>query len=142
MAENSVNNNTGLALPGWYWSSGLHDAVITSFEEQVLEYDHTVSNPIRNCLSLKIDAKGALYDNTMKEIKLYNYKLITDLGVLNEYNWWLDDNLTKNGYCYTLQIRLELCRGRKETVFSVRFENAEVIRSELKPQYYKGIRVK
>ena len=102
--------------PDWYWESGLHDASIIGAEVYEFPFDYNKytaekNKYDRNVLSLRIDAKGALYDSRVKEIRFYNYKLLpesVDLMSLepSEKNkvWWLADQLTEQNEKYELDI--------------------------------------
>ena len=125
----------------WYWESGLHDACIIGAEtyEFPFDYDKYTAEKNkydRNMLSLRIDAKGAVYDSRVKEIRFYNYKLLpesTDLTSLepSEKNkvWWLADQLTEQNGKYELDILLEICvPHQKQFHLKLRFDRAEVDR--------------
>ena len=67
--------------PDWYWTTGLHDAGIVGVESFEFPFDYNKfigekSKYNRNLLVLKINAKGALYDTSVEEIRLYNYKIL------------------------------------------------------------------
>ena len=122
--------------PEWYWVNGLHDAGIIGVESYEFSFDYNKfaeekSNYNRNLLILKIDAKGALYDNFVEEIRLYNYKILTpDISL--EYKktiWWLADRLTVNENYYILEIDLQVFDAYpKDFTFKIKFEKAEVKR--------------
>ena len=127
--------------PDWYWESGLHDASIIGVDtyEFPFDYDKYTAKKNkydRNVLSLRIDAKGALYDSRVKEIRFYNYKLLpesVDLMSLepSEKNkvWWLADQLTEQNEKYELDILLEICvPHQKQFHLKLRFDRAEVDR--------------
>ena len=86
--------------PEWYWINGLHDAGIVGVEISEFPFDYNKfvrekNKYNRNLLVLKINAKGALYDNSVEEIHLYNYKILTpDISLENRKTiWWLADRL-------------------------------------------------
>ena len=127
--------------PDWYWESGLHDASIIGVDayEFPFDYDKYTAKKNkydRNVLSLRIDAKGALFDSRVKEIRFYNYKLLpesVDLMRLepSEKNkvWWLADQLTEQNEKYELDILLEICvPHQKQFHLKLRFDRAEVDR--------------
>ena len=127
--------------PEWYWKAGLHDACIIGAEtyEFPFDYNKYTANKNkydRNMLSLRIDAKGALYDFCVKEIRFFNYKLLPesfDLAniVPSEKSkvWWLADQLTENNGRYELDVLLEICVPyQKQFHLKLRFERAEVDR--------------
>ena len=127
--------------PDWYWESGLHDASIIGVDtyEFPFDYDKYTAKKNkydRNVLSLRIDAKGALYDSRVKEIRFYNYKLLpesVDWMSLepSEKNkvWWLADQLTEQNEKYELDILLEICvPHQRQFHLKLRFDRAEVDR--------------
>ena len=127
--------------PDWYWENGLHDACIVGVESYEFPFDYNKYTAVknkydRNMLSLRIDAKGALYDSRVKEIRFYNYKLLpesVDLTSIepSEKNkvWWLADQLTGKGGKYELDILLEICvPHQKQFHIKFRFDRAEVDR--------------
>ena len=70
--------------PEWYWISGLHDSCIIGTESFEFPFDYNkfvgeknIYN--RNLITLRINAKGALYDNEVKEIRLFNYRILTEV---------------------------------------------------------------
>lgn len=116
------------ALPSWYWSAGLHDAKITHIGELTLPYDYKQKNPVRNCLILYINSRGAMFDTKVKEIHLYNYKILS-LAAEIEGSWWLSDSLSEENGKYVLTLFLQNPKTfPEEFTFTVRFEKAEVIR--------------
>ncbi len=122
--------------PDWYWVRGLHDACIVDVEAFEFPFDYNkfvgAKNKYnRNLMTLKINAKGALYDNTVKEIRLYNYKILTDNISLEgrEKAWWLADRLVDHGDYYTLEIDLQdFDSDPEDFTFKIKFEMAEVDR--------------
>ncbi len=122
--------------PNWYWVSGLHDACIVSVETFELPFDYNrfvgkKNKYDRNLMSLKINANGAMFDNTVKEIRLFNYKVLTDHISLEgrEKVWWLADRLVDYGDYYTLEIDLQDLDAFPENfTFKIKFERAEVDR--------------
>lgn len=116
-----MNNTT----PPWYWTNGLHDAQITSFDVVKLDYDYTLKNPIRNYLQLNLNSKNALFDTSIKAIRFYNFKCDN----LNEFNktYWLSDELNKVDGKFILKISLTKLNGEFPDV-EIKFDDAEVIR--------------
>ena len=123
-------------IPEWYWKSGLHDAAIIGVESFEFPFDYNKfvgekSKYNRNLFVLKIDAKGALFDTSVKEIHLFNYKIISDTVNLQgrKKAWWLSDRLTAENGSYLLEIHLQdLDSFPEEFTFKVKFAKAEVIR--------------
>ena len=122
--------------PEWYWTAGLHDACITGVETFEFPFDYNKfigqkNNYDRNLLTLKINAKGAIYDTEVKEIRLFNYKILSqDISLENRTKvWWLADRLEYNNDYYTLEIDLQDFDSYPENfTFAIKFERAEVIR--------------
>ena len=122
--------------PEWYWISGLHDACIIGTEsfEFPLNYHKFISEKNkynRNLITLRINAKGALYDNDVKEIRLFNYRILTeDISLKGRDKvWWLADRLVDHGNYYTLEIDLQdFDSDPEEFTFKIKFERAEVDR--------------
>ena len=84
-------------------------------------------------LIIRLDSKQALFDYLVKEIKLYNYKIITSEISSSDLqkSWWLSDRLTNENDKYRLNISLK--RVGKQSIedfeFVVQFSTAEVTRS-------------
>ena len=95
--------------PDWYWVNGLHDACIVDAEyfEFPFDYNKFVENKNsydRNLMLLKINASGALYEQEIKEIKLFNFKNISIFMLIFAICslWWRRNaarmmKITKNG---------------------------------------------
>ena len=122
--------------PAWYWVKGLHDAHITLVEsfEFPFDYDRYTREKNtydRNCLTLTLDAAGAMFDTSVKAIRLYNYKYLTPETALEGHGtlWWIGDRLTVSDGRFELEIDLYDSEGFPED-FSVRirFDRAEVER--------------
>ena len=122
--------------PEWYQISGLHDACIIGTESFEFPFDYNKfigekNKCNRNLLTLKINAKGALYDNEVKEIRLFNYRILTEGISLEgrEKVWWLADRLFDHGNYYTLEIDLQdFDSYPEEFTLKIKFERAEVDR--------------
>ena len=102
--------------PEWYWRSGLHDAQIIGVDSFALDYDWTLPDPDRNYLALRLDASNAMFDVRVKEIRLYNYKVLPkdlDLGILPE-SWWKWDKLSLENEKYILEIYAEKFRSHRQ----------------------------
>ena len=123
-------------LPEWYWISGLHDACIIGTESFEFPFDYNKfvgekNKYNRNLITLRINAKGALYDNEVKEIRLFNYRILTEDISLEGRDkvWWLSDRLVDHGNYYTLEIDLQdFDAYPEEFTFKIKFERAEVDR--------------
>ena len=122
--------------PEWYWISGLHDACIIGTESFEFPFDYNKfvgekNKYNRNLITLRINAKGALYDNDVKEIRLFNYRILTEDISLEDRDkvWWLADRLVDHGNYYTLEIDLQdFDAYPEEFTFKIKFERAEVDR--------------
>ena len=122
--------------PDWYWVNGLHDACIVDVEyfEFPFDYNKFVGNKNsydRNLMVLKINASGALYEQDIKEIKFFNFKIITNNIELQGRNkvWWLADRLTEKDGHYYLEIDLQDFDSYPEDfIFEIKFDRAEVVR--------------
>lgn len=127
--------------PEWYWESGLHDACIIGMDTYEFPFDYNKytaekSKYDRNMLTLKIDAKGAMYDFRVKEIRFFNYNILSESVDMTSIKspdknkvWWLADQLTENNGKYELDILLEICVPcQKQFHFKLRFDRAEVDR--------------
>ncbi len=137
MQKNKINQVKHTeAFPEWYWTKGLHDAAI--FDAEVFEFPFDYNKYIgeknkynRNLFTLKIDAKGALFDNRVKEIRLFNYKILSDDIELRGRKkvWWFSDRLTKENGHYILEIDLQdFDSFPQEFTFKIKFERGEVDR--------------
>ena len=119
------------AIPEWYWRGGLHDAQIIGVDAVVLDYDWTLPNPDRNYLLLRLDASNAMFDVRAKEIRVYNYKVLSTDVALEDLpeSWWKWDKLSEENGKYILDIYAEKFRPRRQRLsFRIRFDRAEVIR--------------
>ena len=123
-------------LPEWYWVNGLHDAGIIGVEAYEFPFDYNKfvgekSNYNRNLLILKINAKGALYDNSVEAIHFYNYKVLSpDISLENRKTiWWLADRLSEQDNHYILEIDLQdLDSYPEDFTFKIKFDRVEVKR--------------
>ncbi|MBQ4598749.1 MAG: hypothetical protein IJB19_02445 [Clostridia bacterium] len=87
----------------------------------------------RNHFTLKINAKGALYDTTVKEIHFFNYEVLSQEISLKNRNrvWWLSDRLTDHGDHYILEIDLQdFDSDPEEFTFIIKFEQIKVDREK------------
>ena len=122
--------------PEWYWVRALHDACIVGVEmfEFPFDYNKFIQEKDkynRNLLTLKIDASSAMFDTSVREIRFFNYKILTDEISLAERKefWWKADRLVDQGDHYTLEIDLQDLRfDHKEFTCKIKFERAEVDR--------------
>ena len=134
--SNVYRSNYPDNYPEWYWVSGLHDACIVGVESLEFPFDYTKfvrekEDYNRNLITLKIDAKGAIYDNTVKEIRLFNYEVLSaDISLEGRKQiWWLADRLVDHGDYYTLEMDLQdFDSDPEEFIFKIKFERAEVDR--------------
>ena len=126
-------------FPEWYWNRGLHDAKIVRIEKLELPYDYKQRVPTRNCFVVHMDSKQAMFDTSVREIRLFNYKILTaELSSPDiEGTYWITDQLTEENGKYVLQVELQNC-GRNSTynfILKIRFESAEIIRNGMVSSY-------
>lgn len=125
-----ITNGRKKKVPDWYWSSGLHDAQILSVSELELPTDWKAKPPRYNCFEILLDAEGAIYDQSVYKIQLYNYKITTpqvDLSKLGPI-WWMGDTLrTLPNGGYTLEIEVADSKNDRH-LFSITFQSAQVHR--------------
>lgn len=122
--------------PDWYWVKGLHDAHITLVEsfEFPFDYDRFTREKNtydRNCLTLTLDTAGAMFDTSVKAIRLYNYKYLPPETALEGHGtlWWIGDRLTVSDGRFELEIHLYDGEDfPEELTVRIRFERAEVER--------------
>lgn len=124
--------------PAWYWEKGLHDACIVGVETYEFPFDYNKyagqkSRYDRNVLTLKIDAKGAMFDFRVREIRFFNYKILPESVDLSSIDWtskrkpwWLADKLTEENGHYVLDILL--ADYPEQFHLKLRFDRAEVDR--------------
>ena len=110
-------------VPQWYWHRGLHDALVVGVESQEFGYDVTQAKPVRNCLTIRLDAGGALFDTSVTAIRLYNYRVLRGAELKGCY--WMQDRLRREKDKFILDIT---ALGKDEFQYSVRFDFAEVER--------------
>ena len=113
-------------VPDWYWSHGLHDAIILS----VSEIPCQANRKIKNCLQFSLDSSHALMTQAIRKISFYNYKILTPEIDINELRqpWWMNDRLIRmpDGR-YQLCIDLESTkRKHRHRQFCLEFEFADV----------------
>lgn len=118
-------------VPQWYWLRGLHDALVLAVDTQEFAYDVTQAKPVRNCMTIRLDAKAALFDTSVTAIHLFNYKVLEDGSESVGYGegltgcYWMQDRLRREKEKYILDIT---ALGEDDFLYSVRFDFAEVER--------------
>ena len=118
-------------VPQWYWLRGLHDALVLAVDAQEFAYDVTQAKPVRNCMTIRLDAKAALFDTSVTAIHLFNYKVLEDGTERGGYGqgrtgcYWMQDWLRREKDKFILDIT---ALGKDEFQYSVRFDFAEVQR--------------
>ena len=118
--------------PEWYWVKGLHDARVTGAEAYEIPFNYNKyieenGKTDRSVFILSVDAKGAIYDSDVKEIRLYNYKILSNNElVINDGIWWMGDSLTEENGSFVLEI--EFYNYAELFTFKIKFERAEVDR--------------
>ena len=122
--------------PDWYWPLGLHDAHITLAEAFEFPFDYKrftkeKNRYDRNCLTLTVDATGAMFDTAVKTIRLYNYKYLSENTTLEGHGtlWWITDRLTVCEGYFELEIDLyDSEHFPKDFTVKIKFDRAEVDR--------------
>ena len=117
-------------FPDWYWKHGLHDAVILSVSELQLVPDYKEKKPKFNCSEIELDSKNAMYEQNIKTIRLYNYKIKTPDIDINSIDkpWWISDTIQElDNKRYLLEIEIESAKGSRKH-FIVEFEIPEIER--------------
>ena len=115
--------STAAGLPVWYWERGLHDAQLLSAE---LEDD---------TLTLRLDSRSAIYDNTISQITFLGARLKTPLPTPDRQTnvHWLGDTLTALPFDqWKLEISLQTLdrrNGIANTPLTVIFRTAIVTRT-------------
>lgn len=136
MAKRIVQARSPENFPDWYWARGLHDAHITLAESFEFPFDYNrfareKNSYDRNCLALTVDAAGAMFDTSVKAIRLYNCRYLPDSPTLEGRGplWWLSDRLADCGDHFELEIDLYDGEGfPEELTVRIRFQRAEVDR--------------
>lgn len=134
--NNAYPSPTSIPLPDWYWICGLHDACITGVDAFDFPFDYNryageKNSAHRNLLSLQIDSSGAICDTKVKEMRFFNYQVLTEGITLSgrKQVWWLSDRLTEISGYYILEIDLQdFDSFPQEFTFKIKFECAEVDR--------------
>ena len=119
----------------------MHDALVVGVEKYEFPFDYNKyvgekNKYDRNMLTLKMDARSAMFDFGVKEIRFYNYKILTDeIDIINgdlfskKKIWWLADQLTEQNGKYELDILLEsIDTHQRQFHLKLRFDRAEVDR--------------
>jgi hypothetical protein len=111
-------------FPEWYWTRGLHDAKIISVEKKESGWD-----PLDKSLVLKINCDGALFEDSITEIRFKRIKIKPadfDIDLLSG-GWWLSDDLSVKGNHYLLDLEFDTKKCKTKRVEFI-FECAEVIK--------------
>lgn len=113
----------GKLSPEWYWKKGLHDAHVLKLSIQSFGYDPILR--ASNCVEIKLDASQAMFDTSIKSIKLFNCKVLTPLLDI-EGMWWIRDRLYTDAEKYVLEIDLQSHKNQHN--FILRFDHCKVER--------------
>ena len=118
-------------VPAWYWPKGLHDAKILEASMQ----DDT--------LTLHIDSRGAMFDNTVERITFLGARLKTPLPEPSKKSpvYWLSDELTELPFAqWKLRIETERLDGGKtlRAPVVVIFQNAKIKRRGMPEKETEG----
>lgn len=121
--------------PDWYWINGLHDACIIGSEVYEFPFDYNSysgekRSRDRNMFMMRLDSSGALFDINVKEIRLFNYKILSKEELKGRKKvWWFSDRLDEKDGHYILEIDLkDFDSWPNEFTFKIQFDRAEVDR--------------
>ena len=90
-------------------------------------FSPTAAHSVMVRLKLRTSAAlAAVFTVSVKEIKLYNAKVMSDAFDYSGY-WWVNDSLKIQNEKYVLNI--QIANIKKEETIIVIFDNAEVFRS-------------
>lgn len=104
---------------------GLSDAEIIGIKKEDYQYDYRKKNPIRNSLTIVLDAKSAMCSTFVKEIILYNYKIID--GKIDFINaWWFSANIIECNKKKRLKL-LYRCPNLKIAEITISFDEIRMI---------------
>lgn len=101
--------STLFETPKWYWSRGLHDAIVKSVHLKEFSFNHRDKNQIRNSLIIEVDSRCAMYDTTICTIRFINInkKALDNLELSSLIgSWWIQDDLSfcQNKRKWTIKI--------------------------------------
>lgn len=116
-------------IPEWYWQKGLHDAEIISVTTVELPVDWRAREKRWNVMTLELNSEQAIFDTSVKEISLFNYKVLEgDISDLRKCKaWWFADKLSFVDGAYLLDV--EFTTGKKQNLhYKIKFEDAEIKR--------------
>ena len=108
----------------------MHDAVIQSVSELQLTPNYKEKRPKFNCFEIQLDSNNAMFDQSVKTIRLHNYKIKTPDIDINSIDkpWWISDTIKDLGnQRYLLDIKIESAKGSRKH-FVIEFESPEVVR--------------
>ena len=87
-----------------HFGRGLHDAEVLKINEVQLAYNYREKDPRRNYLEIELNAAQALFDQEVKAVRLYNYKIIEgDLNLIGA--WWLSDQIDVQGAFFIVKMQ-------------------------------------
>ena len=109
----------------WYWKDGLHDSKILSVTADCLQYDYKEINPKRNKLTFNLDCSQSMFEQHIKQIVFYNYKIDCDFSILNN-TFWFFDKIEKNGNKYKLLLEVKQLKSIRKC--QIEFDYIDVIR--------------
>ncbi|MBR6513265.1 MAG: hypothetical protein IKT46_00385 [Clostridia bacterium] len=110
------------SLPEWYWKRGIHDAKITMIYEDFEKG--------RKFLDIHINAAGAIFEQDITKIRLYDHKIISpdNIGVLDG-GFWLSDSIeTLDSGRYLLKAVISCNDDKDHITLEVRFSDPLVER--------------
>ena len=113
---------TGAVLPAWYWSKGLHDAVLV--KKTVEQTPGSIGDAYyQNDIAFQIDAACALFDTAVTEIVFYNCKELSEDCTLDGWIWKADE-LSRDGDKFLLSVVFR--QGMETKTYRIRFRDCVV----------------
>lgn len=118
----NLTDGTGGVFPAWYWSKGLHDAVLV--KKTIIQTPGSISGAYyQNGIVFQIDAACALFDTAVTEIVFYNCKELSGDCALD--GWiWKSDELSRDGDRYLLSVVFR--QGMATKTYRIRFRDCVV----------------
>ena len=122
----NLTDGTGAVHPAWYWSKGLHDAVLV--KKTAVQTPGSIGDVyFQNYIVFQIDAACAMFDTAVTEIIFYNCKELS--GDCTIDGWiWKTDELSRDSDKYLLSIVFR--QGMETKTYRIRFRSCVVRKKE------------